>query len=157
MSQQFEFSDPGEGLQEAEVLEMHVSEGDQVEDGDTVLTVETDKANTEVPAPFSGKVTNIHVDEGDVIEVGDVLMEYEEGGGEEKDESKEASGEQSQREEKSGNERRDRSDSEQEKGKQEASRERAEKRGESSSKQQQSESRKPHKPTAFVGAMWNPR
>lgn len=53
MSKEFKLSDPGEGLQEAEISEVHVSEGDRVEDGDTVLTAETDKANTDVPAPFS--------------------------------------------------------------------------------------------------------
>lgn len=76
MSQEFKFSDPGEGLQEAEVLEVHVSEGDSVEDGDTVLTVETDKANTEIPAPFSGTIEKLHIAEGDTVEVGDVLMTY---------------------------------------------------------------------------------
>jgi pyruvate dehydrogenase E2 component (dihydrolipoamide acetyltransferase) len=86
MSQEFKFTDPGEGLHEAEILEVHVSEGDQVEDGDTVLTVETDKASTEVPAPFTGTIQEMRVAEGDVVEVGDVLMTYdsgeEEGGGE---------------------------------------------------------------------------
>jgi len=58
MSQEFKFTDPGEGLHEGEVLEVHVSEGDQVEDGDVVLTVETDKASTDVPAPFTGTIVN---------------------------------------------------------------------------------------------------
>ncbi|TBW49384.1 2-oxo acid dehydrogenase subunit E2 [Marinobacter halodurans] len=80
MTQEFKFSDPGEGLKEAEVLEVHVSEGDRVQDGDIVLTVETDKANTDVPAPFSGTVRKINASEGDMVEVGDVLLTYDEEG-----------------------------------------------------------------------------
>lgn len=77
MSKEFKLTDPGEGLQEAEILEVHVAAGDKVEDGDTVLTVETDKANTEIPAPFSGTVKEVRVSEGDTAQVGDVLMTYD--------------------------------------------------------------------------------
>lgn len=80
MSKEFKFTDPGEGLHEAEVLELHVSAGDSVEDGDTVLTVETDKAAMDIPAPFSGTVEKIPIAEGDTVTVGDVLMTYDEGG-----------------------------------------------------------------------------
>ena len=76
MSEAFKFSDPGEGLEEAEVLEIHVGEGDQVNDGDTVLTVETDKAATDIPAPFTGKVERIHVKIGDTVRVDDLLISY---------------------------------------------------------------------------------
>lgn len=80
MSQEFKFTDPGEGLQEAEILEVHVSDGDSVSDGDTVLTVETDKANTDIPAPFTGTVDDVRVAEGDTVQIGDVLMTYSENG-----------------------------------------------------------------------------
>ncbi|MBZ9538140.1 dihydrolipoamide acetyltransferase family protein [Modicisalibacter tunisiensis] len=87
MSEAFRFSDPGEGLEEAEVLEIHVSEGDHVNDGDTVLTVETDKAATDIPAPFSGTVETVHPGTGDRVRVDDLLITYrpddESGGGEE--------------------------------------------------------------------------
>lgn len=79
MSQKFTFSDPGEGLQEAEILDVHVSNGDTISDGDIVLTVETDKANTDVPAPFDGTIDEVHVSRGDTVQVGDVLMTYNEG------------------------------------------------------------------------------
>jgi len=76
MSQQFKFSDPGEGLQEAEILALHVSQGDTVSDGDTILTIETDKASMEIPAPFDGTIEELRVAEGDTVEVGDVLLSY---------------------------------------------------------------------------------
>lgn len=77
MSQEFKFSDPGEGLQEAEVLEIHVEEGTYVNDGDIVLTVETDKAATDIPAPFTGTVEKIHLKTGDTVRVDEVLLTYQ--------------------------------------------------------------------------------
>ncbi|EPC04413.1 hypothetical protein L861_03565 [Litchfieldella anticariensis FP35 = DSM 16096] len=77
MSQEFKFSDPGEGLQEAEVLEIHVEEGTYVNDGDIVFTVETDKAATDIPAPFTGRVEKIHLKTGDTVRVDDVLLTYQ--------------------------------------------------------------------------------
>ncbi|HET7315391.1 dihydrolipoamide acetyltransferase family protein [Salinisphaera sp.] len=129
MSQEFKFSDPGEGLQEAEILEVHVSEGDTVNDGDTVLTVETDKANTDVPAPFSGTVEEVRVSEGDMVEVGDVLLTYDEGGESGGEEESEDSKEQASESEESGEDKQakedrdeedEESDKEQEKEKQES-------------------------------------
>lgn len=93
MAKEFRLEDPGEGIHEAEIIEVHVSEGDTVDDGDTVLTVETDKASVEIPAPFSGVVKELRVAEGDIAKVGDVLMTYSEEGSESRkseDESEEA-------------------------------------------------------------------
>ena len=41
MSREFRLQDPGEGIHEAEIVEVNVSEGDRVEEGDTVLAIET--------------------------------------------------------------------------------------------------------------------
>ncbi len=76
MSKEFRFQDPGEGIHEAEIVEIHVSEGDVVEEGDTVLTVETDKALTELSSPFAGEVAHIAVKAGGHVEVGDLLMSF---------------------------------------------------------------------------------
>jgi pyruvate dehydrogenase E2 component (dihydrolipoamide acetyltransferase) len=76
MSREFRLQDPGEGLHEAEIVEVLVAEGDQVTEGDTVLSVETDKATTEIPSPYSGQVERIAVSEGDVAKVGDLLMTF---------------------------------------------------------------------------------
>lgn len=80
MAREFRFTDPGEGIHEAEIVEVTVSPGDHVEDGDSVLIVETDKAETELPSPFTGEVQDIPVSSGDVVEVGDVLMTFSEDG-----------------------------------------------------------------------------
>ncbi|MEJ2728267.1 MAG: dihydrolipoamide acetyltransferase family protein [Deltaproteobacteria bacterium] len=76
MPVEFKMPDPGEGIHEAEVLEIHVSEGDRVEEGQTIMLVETDKASVEVPAPVTGQVKEIRVNVGDVVEVGEVLMVF---------------------------------------------------------------------------------
>ena len=93
MPYEFKMPDPGEGIHEAEVLEIVVSEGDRVEEGQTVMTVETDKASVEIPSPVTGKVKEIRVKVGDIVEVGDVLIVFLEED-EEQDESGDEDGDQ---------------------------------------------------------------
>ncbi|XKH01573.1 2-oxo acid dehydrogenase subunit E2 [Marinobacter nauticus] len=81
MSKEYKLEDPGEGITEAEVVEVMVSEGDEVTDGDPLLTVETDKAANEIPANFNGTVESVKVKEGETIKVGQVLVTYDDGSG----------------------------------------------------------------------------
>lgn len=78
MSHEFRLQDPGEGIHEAEILEVLVAKGDRVKEGDDVLVAETDKAAVEIPSPVSGEVREVKVAQGDVVRVGDVLMVIEE-------------------------------------------------------------------------------
>ena len=55
----------GESVTEGTVLEWHVSEGQAVSEGDTVVEVSTDKIDAEVPAPASGVITKLLVDVDD--------------------------------------------------------------------------------------------
>jgi 2-oxoglutarate decarboxylase len=71
----------GESVTEGTVLEWHVSEGDSVEEGQTMVEVSTDKVDAEVPAPASGTVTKLLVDVDDTIEVGKPLAEIDPNGG----------------------------------------------------------------------------
>src|SRR5687768_17340899 len=73
----------GESVNEGTVLEWHVSEGDSVEEGQTVVEVSTDKVDAEVPAPASGTITKLLVDVDDEVKVGAPLAEVMpgEGGG----------------------------------------------------------------------------
>jgi pyruvate dehydrogenase E2 component (dihydrolipoamide acetyltransferase) len=80
MAREFKLQDPGEGIHEAEILDVHVSESDEVHEDDILLTIETDKASFEVPSPFNGRIEKIRVEEGDIVHVGDVLMTYVEDG-----------------------------------------------------------------------------
>ncbi|MFP4310570.1 MAG: dihydrolipoamide acetyltransferase family protein [Nitriliruptoraceae bacterium] len=74
MAREVTFTDPGEGIFEAEIVEVAVSVGDHVDEGDTLLVVETDKATTDLPSPYTGEVEEVAVSAGDVVEVGDVLL-----------------------------------------------------------------------------------
>ena len=58
---------------EVEVVELHVAEGDRIEEGDPVLTLETEKAAMDVPSPFAGVVEKISVGPGDSVSQGDVI------------------------------------------------------------------------------------
>src|SRR4051812_35386906 len=71
----------GESVTEGTVLEWHVSEGDSVEEGDTMVEVSTDKVDAEVPAPASGSVTKILVQVDEDVEVGKPLAEIDPNGG----------------------------------------------------------------------------
>ena len=71
----------GESVTEGTVLEWHVSEGDSVEEGQTMVEVSTDKVDAEVPAPASGTVTKILVQVDEEIEVGKPLAEIDPNGG----------------------------------------------------------------------------
>jgi pyruvate dehydrogenase E2 component (dihydrolipoamide acetyltransferase) len=77
MEKEFRLADPGEGIHEAEIVEILVSEGDQVEEEQFILVIETDKAAVEVPSPMTGIIKKIKVSEGDTVEVGDVLIIFE--------------------------------------------------------------------------------
>jgi 2-oxoglutarate dehydrogenase E1 component len=69
----------GESVTEGTVLEWHVSEGDQISEGDTVVEVSTDKIDAEVPAPASGTITKILVGPDETVEVGKPLAEMTKG------------------------------------------------------------------------------
>ncbi len=82
----------GEDIEEATVLRLLVSEGDEVENDQGILEVETDKASLEVPASSAGVIEKFSVAEGDTVKVGQELAELreKEGGGEESDESEDS-------------------------------------------------------------------
>lgn len=75
----FNLPDLGEGLQEAEIVEWMVSPGDHVVADQPLVSVETDKAVVEVPAPQSGTVTKLYGAVGDIIGVGKPLAAFAEG------------------------------------------------------------------------------
>ena len=80
MPKEFKLPDLGEGIHEGEIVEVLVSVGDRVEDGQSIMVIETDKATTEVPSPVTGVVKEIKVKAGDTVSVGDVLMTFTEEG-----------------------------------------------------------------------------
>jgi pyruvate dehydrogenase E2 component (dihydrolipoamide acetyltransferase) len=68
---------PDVGGDEVEVIEILVSKGDSLEAEDSLITVESDKASMDIPAPFAGVVAEIKVKVGDKIKEGDLLAMFE--------------------------------------------------------------------------------
>jgi pyruvate dehydrogenase E2 component (dihydrolipoamide acetyltransferase) len=75
----FKLPDLGEGLFEVEIISWHVSVGDNVVMDQPLVSVETDKAVVEVPAPWAGRIAKIYGKPGDIIKTGEVLVDFEEG------------------------------------------------------------------------------
>ena len=73
----FKLPDIGEGVVEGEVVEWMVAVGDTVKVDDPILSVMTDKATVEIPAPCDGTVTKIIGEAGDILPVGVVCIEFE--------------------------------------------------------------------------------
>jgi acetyl-CoA carboxylase biotin carboxyl carrier protein len=57
----------------ANVWKVVATEGDQVEDGDTLVILESMKMEIPVLAEEPGTVTKLHVGEGDVVQEGDLI------------------------------------------------------------------------------------
>lgn len=62
------------GATDVEVIEVLVSIGDSINVEDSLITVESDKASMDIPAPASGVVTDIKVALGDTINEGDLIV-----------------------------------------------------------------------------------
>jgi pyruvate dehydrogenase E2 component (dihydrolipoamide acetyltransferase) len=63
-----------------EIIEVSVKAGDMVTAEQTLITVETDKATMDVPAPFSGVVKEVKVKLGDKVSEGDLIVLIEASG-----------------------------------------------------------------------------
>jgi pyruvate dehydrogenase E2 component (dihydrolipoamide acetyltransferase) len=71
---------PDVGGEEVEIIEICFAVGDTLEAEDGVITVETDKASMDIPAPFAGELTSLSVKVGDKIKEGDVIGEIKTSG-----------------------------------------------------------------------------
>lgn len=72
-----EINVPDIGADEVEVTEILVSVGDKVEEEQSLITVEGDKASMEVPASQAGIVKEIKVVAGDKVSTGSLIMIFE--------------------------------------------------------------------------------
>ncbi|GAB1256289.1 dihydrolipoyllysine-residue acetyltransferase [Aurantivibrio plasticivorans] len=61
------------GADSVEVIEISVSAGDDVSEGDSLIVIETDKASVDVPSPVSGKVVSVSLSEGDSVKEGQLV------------------------------------------------------------------------------------
>ena len=75
MSELIRVPDIGSG--DGEVIELFVKVGDRIEADQSILTLESDKASMEIPAPKAGIVKSLKVKLGDRLKEGDELLELE--------------------------------------------------------------------------------
>ncbi|ALS99629.1 dihydrolipoyllysine-residue acetyltransferase [Lacimicrobium alkaliphilum] len=68
---------PDVGGEEVEVIELCVEVGDEIEAEQSLITVESDKASMDIPAPFSGKVSEILVQVGDKVAQDKLILKVE--------------------------------------------------------------------------------
>ncbi|MDE7100076.1 MAG: biotin/lipoyl-binding protein, partial [Malacoplasma sp.] len=73
----FKFADIGEGIHEGKVSDILVKEGDSVNDGTDLFSVETDKITTEISSPVKGVISKILIKVGETIHVGDAIFEID--------------------------------------------------------------------------------
>jgi pyruvate dehydrogenase E2 component (dihydrolipoamide acetyltransferase) len=82
----FKFADIGEGIHEGKILEYNFKVGDMIKEGETLVLIETDKVNAEIPVPVDGKIVSLGPDVGKIVHVGEILAVIDEGN-EEKEKS----------------------------------------------------------------------
>jgi pyruvate dehydrogenase E2 component (dihydrolipoamide acetyltransferase) len=66
---------------DVDIIEVHVGTGDQVAAEDPLITLETDKASMDVPAPAAGTVESVAVSVGDKVSEGDLVLVLKAAGG----------------------------------------------------------------------------
>ena len=74
----FKFADIGEGIHEGKILKWNFKVGDAVKEGETLVVIETDKVNAEIPSPVSGTLKSLGAKLGDIIHVGQTLVVIDE-------------------------------------------------------------------------------
>ena len=75
MSELIRVPDIGGG--EGEIIELFVKVGDRIEADQSLLTLESDKASMEIPAPKAGVIKSLKVKLGDTLKEGDELLELD--------------------------------------------------------------------------------
>ena len=75
-AQVFVLPDLGEGLQEAEIVAWHVAEGDHVVADQPLVSVETDKAVVDIPAPHAGRIARLLAEVHAHLPIGAPLVEF---------------------------------------------------------------------------------
>ena len=61
-------------FENVEVIELLVSEGQEIKKNDPVVTIESDKSSVEIPSTIEGKIEKIQVKVGDKVSKDDLLL-----------------------------------------------------------------------------------
>lgn len=77
MNVEFRLPALGENIEDGDIVNVLVHEGEQIAANHPVFELETDKAVVEIPCPHSGKIAKIHVGKGESVKVGQTLLTLE--------------------------------------------------------------------------------
>jgi 2-oxoglutarate dehydrogenase E2 component (dihydrolipoamide succinyltransferase) len=77
MSYQLEMPKMGESITEGTIIKWYKNVGDMVSKDEIILEISTDKVDSEIPSPVSGRLSKIMVKEGEVAQVGSVIAQIE--------------------------------------------------------------------------------
>jgi pyruvate dehydrogenase E2 component (dihydrolipoamide acetyltransferase) len=88
MSIEVNLPELGENVEGGTVIEVRVSVGDEVSEGQALLEVEAGKSAVEVPSPAAGKITEVLVHQGDEIQTNQLLFRMEAGAEQESSQEK---------------------------------------------------------------------
>ena len=67
----------GEGINDVEIRDILIKEGDSIRKNQTLLILETDKASMEIPSEHDGVVCKIYVKSGDIISPNDHIIDLD--------------------------------------------------------------------------------
>ncbi len=73
MLHEIKVPETGFGIAEGTIVEWFKKAGDKVQEGEPIVSIETEKVNVEIPAPASGILIEIRCEVGDVVPVGYIL------------------------------------------------------------------------------------
>lgn len=82
MKREISVPEVSDGVTEGTVVDIAVAVGDHVEEDQTLLELETDKAVIAIPSPIAGTITEVKVSQGDSVPIGAVIMVVEAAGAE---------------------------------------------------------------------------
>ena len=74
MAYEFKLPDLGEGVAEGEIARWLVAVGQEIDEDDPLVEIQTDKTTVEIPSPAAGTVARILVEEGQLVPVGTPLV-----------------------------------------------------------------------------------
>src|SRR3989304_3489892 len=74
MAREFKLPDIGEGVEEGEIVNGLVKEGQPIKENDLMVEVMTDKVTVQIPSPVTGKVLQIRAKDGEVVKVGQTII-----------------------------------------------------------------------------------
>ena len=68
------------GFKDVSVIEVFVKDGQQIEKEAALITLETEKAAMDVPAPAAGRITQVKIKQGDKVSEGSLILLLEPAG-----------------------------------------------------------------------------